>query len=609
MRGGRRRRIHSALFIGIGLVTTALVLAAYFGNVFNRYELDTVDARFSIRGAEGPPDDIAIVAIDDVTFGALDVQWPFPRSLHAQMIDALVAAGAKVIAYDVQFTEPSNDESEDNALLDSVYAATETVPVVLATTEVDANGKTNVFGGDDVVQEVEAHVGNTVFVTDPGGVIRRFPYETNKLKSFAVVTAEQALGQTIPSSDFPGGEAWIDYVGPQSTVTSVSFSDVLNGNVDPATFRGKIVVVGPASSSLQDLHPTSTTTGGELMPGVEVQANAISTVLRDFPLASGGRWIDVLAIVVLGMVPPLLALRFSLLALLPILVLLGGLFAVAAQFAFNHGTIIAFTYPLGALILSSVGTLGAYYILAVFERQRTRDTFARFVPEGVVDQVLARTGDQLRLGGVQVEGTVMFTDLRGFTTFSEQRSADEVIEILNNYLSEMSAAILDHGGTLVSYLGDGILAVFGAPIEQPDHAERAVAASREMLTERLPRFNAWLNDQGLDVQLRMGIGLNTGNFMSGNVGSERRLEYTAIGDVVNTASRLEGMTKGTPYMMFLADSTRSQLGDEGDDLVYIDELEVRGRESGVKVWALDLNGEPSGETTAPASHSEALPEA
>jgi adenylate cyclase len=609
MRTRQGRRIHAALFLGIGLVTTALALAAYYGNVFNRYELDSVDARFSIRGAEGPPDDIVIVEIDDATFSALGVQWPFPRSLHAQLIDALVAAGAKVIAYDVQFTEATSEE-EDGALLDSVYAATETVPVVLATTEVDANGKTNVFGGDDVVQEVEAHVGNTVFPTDSGGVIRRFPYETNKLKSFSVVAAEQALGHEVSSSDFPDeGEAWIDYVGPQNTVTSVSFSDVINGQFDPDVFKGKIVVVGPAASSLQDLHPTSTTSKGQLMPGAEVQANAISTVLRDFPLASDASWIDVLLIVILGMLPPLLALRFSLLALLPILLLLGALFAVSAQFAFNHGTIVAFTYPLGALIVSSVGTLGAYYVLAVFERQRTRDTFARFVPEGVVDQVLERTGDELRLGGVEVEGTVMFTDLRGFTTFSEQRSAVEVIEILNTYLSEMSAAILDHGGTLVSYLGDGILAVFGAPIEQPDHAERALAASREMLTQRLPRFNEWLREQGLDVQLRMGIGLNTGQFMSGNVGSERRLEYTAIGDVVNTASRLEGMTKGTPYMMFLADSTRQHLGDDASDLVYVDELDVRGREESVKVWALAINGDGSSETASTISRPEAAPEA
>ena len=128
-----------------------------------------------------------------------------------------------------------------------------------------------------------------------------------------------------------------------------------------------------------------------------------------------------------------------------------------------------------------------YYVLEAFERERVRDMFARFVPEQVVDEVLARTDGDLRLGGVRMEATVLFTDLRGFTTFSERLPAEEVIEVLNRYLGEMSDAILAHGGTLVSYIGDGIMAVFGAPIEQADHADRALAAAREMLDVRLPQ--------------------------------------------------------------------------------------------------------------------------
>ena len=121
----------------------------------------------------------------------------------------------------------------------------------------------------------------------------------------------------------------------------------------------------------------------------------------------------------------------------------------------------------------------------------------------------------------------------------------------------MSDAILDNGGTLVAYMGDGIMAVFGAPLEQADHADRALAAAREMAGERLARFNAWLAEEGHGDGFAMGIGLNTGDVMSGNVGSERRLEYTAIGDTTNTAARLEGMTKGTPHQVFLSESTRA----------------------------------------------------
>ena len=152
----------------------------------------------------------------------------------------------------------------------------------------------------------------------------------------------------------------------------------------------------------------------------------------------------------------------------------------------------------------------------------------------------------------------MFSDLRGFTSFAETLEPAQVIASLNRYLTAMSEAILDHGGTLVAYMGDGIMAVFGAPLEQDDHADRALAAAREML-DRLEGFNEWLREEGLHEGFKMGIGLNSGQVMSGHVGSERRLEYTALGDTTNTAARLEGMTKGTPYQLYVADSTRSRL--------------------------------------------------
>jgi adenylate cyclase len=200
----------------------------------------------------------------------------------------------------------------------------------------------------------------------------------------------------------------------------------------------------------------------------------------------------------------------------------------------------------------------------------------------------------------------MFTDLRGFTSFAESLPARTVIEILNVYLSEMSDAILAHGGTLVAYMGDGIFAVFGAPIEQDDHADRAVAASREMLAVRLPRFNAFLREKHGNDGFRMGIGLNSGLFLSGNVGSERRLEYTAIGDTTNTASRLEGMTKGTPHMCFVSDTTRNALTREADDLVFVDEFEVRGRQAKVKLWALPDPEEPGSDEEAVESARGAI---
>jgi adenylate cyclase len=297
--------------------------------------------------------------------------------------------------------------------------------------------------------------------------------------------------------------------------------------------------------------------------------------------------VNVVLIVFLGMLSPLSGLRFALRGTLLISVAAAIGYLLATQLTFNQGTILSFVYPFGTLVLASVGALGAHYLLAAFERERVRDVFSRFVPEAVVEQVLARTDSDLRLGGVSLESTVMFTDLRGFTTFAESLPPPRVIECLNVYLEEMTDAILGHGGTLVSFEGDGIMAVFGAPIEQPDHADRAVAASREMLTARLPKFNAYLRDQELSDGFKMGIGLNTGMVVSGNVGSQRRLEYTAIGDTTNTASRLQGMTKGQSHLLFFADTTRERLQKELEDLVFIDEFEVRGRQRAVKIWSIE----------------------
>ena len=237
-----------------------------------------------------------------------------------------------------------------------------------------------------------------------------------------------------------------------------------------------------------------------------------------------------------------------------------------------------------------------------FERQHARDIFSRFVPPGVVDEVLARTDDDFRLGGVERDCTVLFSDLRGFTSFSESQPAAKVIEVVNFYLNEMTEAILAAGGTLIAYMGDGIMAVFGAPIDQPDHADRALVAAREMMGPRLQRFNDWLHDQGYESGFRMGIGLNSGTVMAGNVGSAQRVEYTAIGDTTNTASRLEGMTKGTPHMLFISETTRERMSSIPEDMVFVDSFDIRGRVNKMAIYSLpDPEHATVGKPARPAS--------
>ena len=607
-------RLRLALFLAVAFAATGLALVNYGvhlyaagsgWDLFGGADLSSIDSRFSIRGKQKPPTNIVVVKIDDVTFSTLHERWPFRRTLHAALIRKLKADGAKVIAFDIQFSEPTRNPDgtiaykQDNAFMDSAHAAGN---LIFSTTEVNRSGEPNFLGGQAGVQYARTRVGNGNFDPDPGGVIRRVPYELQGLKTFSVVAVERATGRTV--QPFSGQKKLIDFAGPAGTIPSISYSSVINGQFPKGYFRDKIVVVGAWAPSLQDVHPISF--GNDEMPGPEIQASAIATILRGLPLQTVPNWLNALLIVLLGVLPPLASLRLSLLWTLVLAVSAAVLYIGATLVAFDHGWVLSFVYPFGALTLSSIGSLGAHYLLAAFERERVRDVFSRFVPESVVEQVLARTDDDLRLGGVSLVGTVMFTDLRGFTTFSESLPADKVIEALNVYLSEMTDAILEAGGTLVSYEGDGIMAVFGAPIEQEDHADQAVTASRDMLLVRLPRWNTWLREHELSNGFKMGIGLNTGSFMSGNVGSERRLEYTAIGDTTNTASRLQGLTKGQPYLLFMADSTREAMKREIDDMVFVEEFEVRGRQESVKIWSIEAaNSEAFDAREAEAAAAEA----
>jgi adenylate cyclase len=577
-------RSYAYLLIAVAVASAGIGLLLYATGLFHDTERSSVDTRFSIRGDDTPRSDIVLVLIDDTTSRELPVRFPFPRSLHAKVIDAISREDAKAIAYDVEFLQPTKP-AEDNALINAVARAGPN-KVVLADTQPDAQGRSGVFGGQQVLDQLKARAGNAQIGEDSDGVRRRIPYSVGHMETFPLVAAEVASGKPITTNDMGGDSAWIDYAGPPGTYASVPFSRVLNGQFEPGLFKDKIVVVGASDPGLKDVVDTPTSGSDNLMSGSEVSANAIATALDGFPLQSSPLALDLLLITLMGILAPLASYRLSPIRALILGLAAGVLYLLAAQLAFDSGRIIPVVYPMIALGLSLVGSLLVYYVREALIRRRVRDTFARFVPEAVVGQVLAQTDDDLRLAGRRMEVTVLFSDIRGFTTFSEARDPGEVLRILNRYHEEMTEAVMGHGGTLVSFMGDGIMAVFGAPIEQADHADRAYAAATEMLATRLPGFNRWMREQGVEEEFQIGIGLNSGPVMAGNVGSRRRLEYTTIGDTVNTAARLEGMTKGTGHSLLLADSTYERLAANDGELAFVDSLPVRGRAEEIKVWSL-----------------------
>jgi adenylate cyclase len=588
MNAASRQRRKLAALLAVALLAGGVGVLAYATNLLRRSELQTIDARYSIRGSRRPPSDIVFVQISPAAEQELeahhDARSPLPRKYDAQVIDRLRRAGAKAIAVDLEFTQRTNEE-EDDDLIEAVGRARG--KVVLATVHVTSDGGTSIFGGEPTLREFGARPAEVRLTLDSDGSVRRFEREYNHLGSFPVVAAEVMSARKIPASTFEHGSLPIDFAGPAETITSISYAKVLRGEFPADLFEGKLAIVGASSPILHDDHTTATATAGDVeMPGAEIWANATATLLEGVPLRGVPGWVDVAVILTLGMVVPLGSLRLHRWRSLLDSLALAVVFTIAVQVAFDRGRIVTFVYPLLALTLGTLGTLAVLYIGETIERERVYALFSRFVPSDVVNQVVASAGENLRLGAVERDCTVLFSDLRGFTSFSEKLPAAHVIEVVNTYLNEMSEAILGAGGTLIAYMGDGIMAVFGAPLEQPDHADRALAAATEMIGGRLDAFNAWIAQHGHDHTFVMGVGLNSGPVMAGNIGSEQRVEYTALGDTTNTASRLEGMTKGSGHMLFVADSTRERLRHPPDDLVLVGELEVRGRLAAVPVWTI-----------------------
>lgn len=588
IRGSSWRRFAPAAVVAV--LAAGLGMAALDGPVLRGQEGQTVDLRFALRGSHAPDPRIALVAAGEPDFRAKG--WPLPLGLQAKVIDLLRHDGARVIASDFDFGEASN-----KGRLALVLAARAAHNVVFASFATNAKGQGDALWRNPLaLKYARATTGDVAFTVDADGVVRRLPYEANGLVSFSAAIARRD-GVTV--QPFDGRRSWIDFAGPAYTYPTYSFLDLLNGRAPASAFRGRIVIVGDSSPLDHDVHATPV---DQLMPGVELEANAVATLLAGRPLRSAPGWVGVLLVLSLAMLMPLLGLGVR-----PIWLLLAALTLAAAslasdQFAFDRGLVLPAVAPLLALGVSAAATVSLGFLGEARARERTRDTFRRFVPADVVDEVLARAGEELKLGGRSMEATVMFSDLRGFTNFSQHRDAADVIEILNRYLGQMTEAILAHGGTLVAFMGDGIFAVFGAPIESDDHADRALAAAREMLEVRLPRVNGWLSDYGLEDEFRMGIGLNSGQVMSGTVGSEQRLEYAAIGDTTNTASRIESMTKDAGVPLLVAESTRALLREPIDGLVEVGAVEIRGKDEPVMLWTVrapEPEPEPVPEPAAP----------
>jgi CHASE2 domain-containing sensor protein len=329
-------------------------------------EQSTLTARFSLR-SDAPPAGVAVVAIDDRSFAALGHPWPFPRSWDGRVLTQLHRAGARAVFFDVQFTEPTTP-AQDGALVDALGR---TGGATLATTETDGHGHSGVLGGDTNLAVVHSQAAASAFPVDQGGVIERLPEELDGLATPAVVVAQRLQGHLPSRTLFGGGGAYIDYQGPPGTFPTLSFADILRGRFAPSAVRGKVIVIGATSPTLQDLHATPVASD-ELMSGPEIQANSIWTVLHGIPLRPASDFLVILLAILASLVAPLVWFRRSAAAVAVATPLAAMAYLAGDQIAFNAGVVVPVVGPLAALVLSAAATLVASHLLVTGELHATQ---------------------------------------------------------------------------------------------------------------------------------------------------------------------------------------------------------------------------------------------
>jgi adenylate cyclase len=656
------------LAIGLVLGASALVVAFLLSLLpfVQRIELATYDLRLEATAQpSGPADDVVLVSIDDDSIRRLEPvvgRWPWPRVVHATLLEYLTRAPARVIVYDVLFAEADRqrftygDEEwtgaeSDRALVDAtikagnvIYAAEAASAELLDPTKAiqpALDGIPSLNRAFDVDECVEARpmltppfpalagaalaLGHSFVPLEDGMLRRTAPFirvGSRIVPSLPIAAALAASGSgpetvhrspralTVAGATLPLVEQTVsDYYGPDARVCralvpfrgptlsasgqpsfrSHSFYDLfyseqqlLEGQaplVDPATFKDRMVVIGVSAQGLRIDNFDVPFREGQ-MAGAEVHANVIDGLLRNRAIAPSSWLAGVTIAVVATLVVSLVG------AFVPAWIT--GALAAAVGVALWFGSVQMFARgvwtpavtPLVAVSLAFVGDLAWQYFVEGREKRQVKKLFSRFVAKDVYDQLMSDPS-KAALGGARRTMTVLFSDVRGFTSLSEKGEPEEVVRQLNEYFSRMVQILFEHRGTLDKFVGDMVMALFGAPLDDPDHAEHAVQTALAM-SSALDDLNRQWASEGR-AQLDIGIGINTGEMVAGNIGSETIMSYTVIGDAVNLGARLESLNKDYSSRVIISEATRAALKGRYD-IRPLGEVTVKGKSRPVAIF-------------------------
>lgn len=585
------RRLLVAVAVALVLVGGASLTPSWRALEDRAFDLFTA---LTAQGYSSVP--VVVLAIDEPSFQHLGQAWPFPRSMHAQLLERLQADGAAAVGFDVLFSESSREE--EDAAFERAIARSSAV-VLASVQERTESGESRAAGRWTQVQPLERFVragavpGESMVQPDEDYVVRRALVHPG---SFALRVAALADAESLRHVRGAKPVEFLVYRGPRGTFETRSYYQALWPDaLPPGFFRGKIVLVGRSARSAVELgyskadlfqSPFSVLGGERLYPGVELQATLIDNLLTGARLRSAPAGWPLALMLCSAALLVWVGRRGQARRTLAVAALLVVLWLGLSGLLFLRGVWLAPLLPVaGALAAYGAIALSAYLVARSHERL-TRTMFAQYVPRTVVDRLVAQP-DRLRLGGVAREVTVMFTDLDHFTTLSEQLTAEQTVELLTAYFNAMTPLIHATGGTVDKFIGDALMAFWGAPLDDPKHAEHAVRTALAM-QQAMPGLAEQLRVRGLP-KLQMRIGIHTGRVVVGNVGSEQRFSYTVIGDAVNLAARLEEANKVLGTRILMSAATAALL-PEDIVLQALDDLQVKGRSESVQVFTTQLPG-------------------
>ncbi len=557
-----------------------------------------------------PNDSIKILKIDNKSLDKIG-QFPWDRSVYADVIEKLEAGGVKAIGLDVVVADPSRDPKSDAAMAAVMQKYSNIILPVQFNFPAKQKAKGQLVPDKIDYPAADIHAGKdqiahiNVF-PDPDNKVRKLlvgvPLQDNTIvPAFSVKLANFLLDESSKVKWDAAAQQWMKgsmvipvnyrnqvatefYSEPRQEADAEtgydaqSFIDVLDGTIDPAYFEDTIVLIGPFTTGLGDEYTVARSP--IKMFGVEIHANMIQSLLAGKFYTDLSTGLGILILLLMSLLPIFLFERFrGRSAVFIFLAFLVIYIALVFTFNFTDNMFLPFVYPLFALVITYVWSIVSHYLAERKERGRVTNIFGRFVAKSVVDELLS-SGQDVKLGGQRRDITLIFVDIRGFTPMSEKLEPEDVILVLNEYLDICTKAIFKFNGTLDKFMGDGVMAMFGAPIPYDDHPAMAIRAGLEMKSQSGVLEQRLIERLGFGV--KFGMGINSGPAIVGNIGSQDlRLDYTAIGDTVNLTARLESNAK--PGQILISENTYERVKDLFK-IQPVGEIKVKGKELPVMVY-------------------------